>query len=356
MINIVYGTTAELIKLENLIKILKLECNVFVYCSNQQQNDLEKFHKNSSFQPECTYINSNGKGLTRIGLTPIWFIQNVRNLSHIVKKNQSKGEPFILVQGDTLTALVGAVVSVINRIKLIHVEAGLRSKNILNPFPEEIIRILISFACYLHFAPGVIAMHNLFRHRGIKVNTHFNTGVERISKTKLLKNHTQDRIECVVLLHRAELLSRKRKLKASLNEVKKIAKIKKTVLIMDQHLEHTLKKYGVMEDLVSSKIRIIRKLEHADMLKVLADCDFVITDSGGLQEELYVLGKPVLIHRKFTERSDGLNQNARLSNLNVAEISAFCNNFRDYERPPMHIEKFPSEIISDYIINTLGIR
>lgn len=356
MINIVYGTTAELIKLENLIKTLKQDCNVFVYCSNQQQNDLEKFHTNSSFQPEFTYVNSNGKGLTRIGLTPIWFIQNVRNLSRIVKKNQSKRDSFILVQGDTLTALVGAVVSVMNRIKLIHVEAGLRSKNILNPFPEEIIRILISFACYLHFAPGEHAIHNLSRHRGIKVNTHFNTGVEQVSKTKLLKNHTQNRIECVVLLHRSELLSRKRKLKASLNEVKKIAKIKKTVLIMDQHLEHYLLRYGVMEDLRSSKIRIIKKLEHSDMLKVLAECDFVITDSGGLQEELYILGKPVLIHRKFTERHDGLNQNARLSYLNVAEISVFSNNFRDYERPPIHIEKLPSDIVSDYIINTLGIR
>jgi len=356
LINIVYGTTAELIKLENLIKRLKIKTEVFTYCSNQQQDDLEKFHINYNFMPDHKYTNSNGKGLTSIGLTPIWFFKNVMILSRLVKKNKSKNESFILVQGDTLTALVGAVVAVINRIKLIHVEAGLRSKNLFSPFPEEIIRILISFACYLHFAPGENAVRNLSRHRGIKINTHFNTGIEQALKTKFIRNENKERIQCVVVLHRSELLSRKRKLLTTLSELMKIAKEKRTVLIMDQHLEHQLIKFGVMKDLVISKIHVIKKLEHANMLKLLNNCDFVITDSGGLQEELYVLGQPVLVHRKFTERNDGLNQNARLSKLNVAEITAFSNNFKEFERPPMHIEKLPSEIISDYVINNLSIK
>jgi UDP-N-acetylglucosamine 2-epimerase (non-hydrolysing) len=349
----IYGTTAELIKIIHVVVKCRSTMEVKLYCTNQQKKELQKFHQKLNIEPDFIGLGYNSwNGLSYKYQVVEWMTKNWNFLRKILKKVSN--DTHIVVQGDTLSALIGSLVAKFYKLKLIHIEAGLRSGRVFDPFPEEITRRIISHLADLNFAPNGIALNNLKIVKGIKINTFHNTGIDFLIKTinefKISGRVIPKEVYCLVTLHRTELIANKEVLIRTIAEIRDLSKYIKCKVVFDSHIYINLLKNDYLNELFNlENVELHNKINYEDFLFILINSEFVITDSGGIQEECSFLGKPVLIHRRSTERVDGIGKNARLSGWLDGEIAYFYKNYKSYVRQPEQIKKSPSAIIYEYL-------
>ena len=228
---------------------------------------------------------------------------------------------WILVQGDTTTAFAGALAAFYNKVKIGHVEAGLRTGNLASPWPEEGNRKLISAISNLHFAPTSAAAANL-RLENIALEDIHVTGntvidalqiiagriatdgdlhrkiAERFSfldgrRLILATGHRRENFQNGALLNMCEGL-------------KQIAKRGDVQIIYPVHLNPNVQEQvrGVLSTI--DNVHLVEPLDYQAFVFLLLKCYFVVTDSGGIQEEAPALGKPVLVMRDTTERPEAI--------------------------------------------------
>ena len=238
----------------------------------------------------------------------------------------------VLVQGDTTTAFATALASFHNGIKVGHIEAGLRTHNKHNPFPEEINRRLVGPLADLHFAPTAKARQNLLA-EGIDENQVFVTGNTVIdallgivrddyefSDPRLQQiDFERQKVICVTT-HRRESFGT-----PLLNTIRALKKISElfpdTEIILPVHYNPNVKKH-IHEQLEGQeRIHLIDPLPYEPFAQLLNKSYLILTDSGGIQEESPSLGKPVLVLRETTERPEGIQAGtARLVGTDVETI------------------------------------
>lgn len=359
------GTEAELIKIFPVI----LECmNRDAICNiiSSGQNDLKKSRIMSQTKLNGNFIElSNESSITKsaVGLLS-WFIKT----KHIAKKqiensfgtNALKGQ-VIIVHGDTVSTLMGAWIGRRMGATVCHVEAGLRSYHLFNPFPEEIDRILTSRVSRIHFAPGVIPTQNLVKAKGIVVDTEYNTILDSLYYSKHMPVKTKEIGEIiqtdyfVFVMHRQENLARREFVKQVIDRVKQFSEKRKCVLILHKITENTLQEMGILERLKNnSNFILLPRVDYFDFMKLLENSQYVITDGGSNQEELFYMGKPCLIMREATERQEGIGDNAVLCNKNVDEMLEFEKNYLSYRKKSIIGEISPSRIIADKLMEMKG--
>ncbi|MBE3036015.1 MAG: UDP-N-acetylglucosamine 2-epimerase (non-hydrolyzing), partial [Candidatus Atribacteria bacterium] len=230
----------------------------------------------------------------------------------------------VLVQGDTTTAFLTAFVAFYRKIRVGHVEAGLRTFNKYNPFPEEINRQLISKIADLHFAPTEKAKENLLNERtdengiiltGNTVVDAILWGLDKIDKKpekdksediKMLeKIVSPDKKTILVTMHRRESFGEEIK---NVCEALKVtaSKHKNINIVYPVHLNPNVSRpvYEILGGI--ENIKLIEPLGYEPFIWLMNKSYFIITDSGGVQEEAPTLKKPVLVIRKFTERSESV--------------------------------------------------
>jgi len=216
----------------------------------------------------------------------------------------------VLVQGDTATALAGAKVAAELGIPVAHVEAGLRTYDLDQPFPEEFNRQAISRLASLHFAPTAGAAANLVR-ESIPAASVFVTGntiVDALART--IPNSSAEpanRSIAVVTLHRRELAPYVDQVVSGLQNV--LEDHDELQMVIPVHpnpaIGATLRSaFGANE-----RVDIVAPLPHARFVSLLRQAAVVITDSGGVQEEAAVLGVPLVVARRVTERPEVLEGN-----------------------------------------------
>ncbi len=223
----------------------------------------------------------------------------------------------VLVHGDTTSAMAAALAAFHLRIPVMHVEAGLRTGNNRTPFPEELNRRLISSIAGFHFAPTPTNLENLIR-ENVSVGQIFvtgNTGIDalqwasgidvRFANPELQALHDGNRRLVVVTAHRRENWGKG--LAGIAEGVARLAQDYPDVhFVLPLHpnprVRHSLtESLGGLENVL-----LTEPLGYATFARLLARSHFVITDSGGIQEEAPSLGKPVLVVREETERTEGL--------------------------------------------------
>ena len=207
------------------------------------------------------------------------------------------GVTHVLVQGDTTSAFAAALCAFHRKIPIIHLEAGLRSYDSNNPYPEEFNRRAISSMTSIHLCPTRNSLDNLDKEKAPGVSYVVgNTGLDDLSKYEI--SHEK---KIVVTLHRREN-----------HEIIKDWFIELSILsnrfadyefIFPAHPNPNIQKHIGM---LSSSVKVIDPLPRDEMANLLASCSFVITDSGGLQEEAAFFRKPCLVLRETTERPEGL--------------------------------------------------
>jgi UDP-N-acetylglucosamine 2-epimerase (non-hydrolysing) len=223
----------------------------------------------------------------------------------------------VIVQGDTTSAVAGAIAAFYRGIPVIHAEAGLRSYNLLSPFPEEANRKLASQLAVLHLAPTMFNKSNLLR-EGIDENTVIVTGntvidalfetLEReisFSDDRLNRLQQSGRRIVTVTTHRRE--NHGSKMSGIARAISEIAVAEPQVeFVLPLHLNPEVRDRVIPEIKGLANVTMTEPLNYAEFTKLLSLSTIVLTDSGGVQEEAPSLGKPVLVMRSNTERPEGI--------------------------------------------------
>lgn len=253
----------------------------------------------------------------------------------------------VLVQGDTPTAFVSALASFYRKIPVGHVEAGLRTFNKYDPFPEEMDRRLIDHLGDYYFAPTSVSKQNLLR-EGLNEENIFVTGNTVIDAllmiTKKDLQFEERRLDKVNFKNRVILVTAHRR--ESLGETMEgifyairelVEKYPDLEVVFPVHLNPKVQRPAkqILGD--NSRIHLLDPLSYNDIAKVLKGCYLVMTDSGGLQEEAPSLGKPVLVLRKTTERPEGIRAGTlKLAGVEkekiVKEAQKLLDNHKEYKK------------------------
>lgn len=261
----------------------------------------------------------------------------------------------MIVHGDTVSTYMGARLGRNLGMTVCHVEAGLRSHHLFNPFPEEIDRLLTSRVARIHFAPGSEAKKNLSHAKGKVIDTEQNTLLDslRISEDFLPGDVVKRIIMSaepyfVFVMHRQENLSKSEFVCKVIEVIERKAAKQKAFIVGHVITVNTLKKYGLFDRLRNNaNISIIPRMGYFDFMKLLKNAEYVITDGGSNQEELYYMNKPTLILRKTTERNEGIGRNVRLFK-DLEDIEAFPTAIMTYNNGITNETK-PSEKIVSFL-------
>jgi UDP-N-acetylglucosamine 2-epimerase len=227
----------------------------------------------------------------------------------------------VIVQGDTTTTFAGALAAFYHRVPVAHVEAGLRTDNIYAPWPEEINRRLVSQVADLHFAPTVRARDNLLR-EGIddaRIVVTGNTGIDallwvsamlderpklRARAERILDGRFAEHKRVILMTgHRRESFDGG--LARICHAMARIALRKDVAIVFPVHPNPNVRR--ATEPLGRQKnVLLVEPVDYPELVFLLKRCHFVVTDSGGIQEEAPSFGKPVLVTRDTTERPEAM--------------------------------------------------
>jgi len=255
------------------------------------------------------------------------------NILTVLPAALARIEPDImLVQGDTSSAFAAALAAYHGKIMVGHVEAGLRTGNKYNPFPEEMNRRLVGAVADLHFAPTASARANLLR-EGVPEEHIFVTGNTVIDALRMVVrdeyafthevlsriDYAKRRVICVTT-HRRESFGEP--LKNTLRALKEIVRRHPDVeIVLPVHYNPNVRPY-VYEALAGTeRIHLIEPLSYEPFVQLMNKSYLIVSDSGGVQEEAPGLGKPVLVLRETTERPEGIEAGtARLVGTDAERI------------------------------------
>lgn len=244
---------------------------------------------------------------------------------------------YILVQGDTTSTFVGALISFYYKIPVGHIEAGLRTDNIYNPFPEEMNRRLTSVISSIHFPPTKISKNNLLK-EGISEGKIYVTGNTVIDALLWVIEKNKDKIEKIqekyglkdkkyilMTMHRRENWGEP--MKNVMRTVKEFLLENKDIyLVFPVHLNPAVREIVFPELEKLENAILIDPVEYLEFTALMAGSFFIMTDSGGIQEEAPALGKPTLVLRKTTERPEAIEAGtAKLIGTNKEVVSEYMN-------------------------------
>ena len=352
MILCIYGTTGELIKIAPVLRRLADGGYGLITATTAQQVEQIPALLESLGLPQPDLWlghGSHGRDLDRITQVPGWaggvmtrFMRLRRSLRR--RLVDGPGKPLVLVHGDTMTTVLGAMMGHLLRIPVAHVEAGLRSFDLLHPFPEEMNRRITSVLAGLLYAPGAWAASNL--RRGVIVDTGSNT----IRDSLAMSFDQPPPIEVegefgLVSLHRFELLNNRDLLMKTLDLL--ADESHRTQLLFVDHpvTVAALRQHRLDQRITGSAIRRIDRMKFLDFVALLRLSRFIFTDSGGNQEETYYLDIPCLVHRKRTERREGIGQNVVLSGYDLTVARDFLADPARHRRTDMLPATSPSDVI-----------
>ena len=288
MLLISFGTRPEYIKIKPLLPLLEKEGIAYKLLHIGQHTDLIQVTDPHDIM-ELYDISSNR--LDNIAL-------NVVDQA----ENWLKDVRAVLVQGDTTAAFSMALAAFNRKIKIIHLEAGLRTWNLDNPYPEEFNRRAISLMASIHLCPTQQNANNLVQ-EGIRSSKYVtgNTGLDSIDTAPLPETST-----VLVTMHRRENLDLTNDWFGELN---KIAKSNPNLtFIVCKHPNPRIS----YKNLTNNNIKLIAPLDRDSLITKIKESKLIISDSGGIQEEACYLHKKIIICRKVTERQEAQWLNATM--------------------------------------------
>jgi UDP-N-acetylglucosamine 2-epimerase (non-hydrolysing) len=308
----IYGTRPEAIKMAPVIKAIERSAKLTskVVVTAQHREMLDQVNSLFGIDPEVD-MNIMSQGQTLNGITA----KVAQGLDDILEDTNPDA---VLVQGDTTTVMASSVAAFNRGIPVIHLEAGLRSGNLLSPFPEEANRKLTSQIAALHLAPTPRSRTNLIA-EGIDsadIMVTGNTVIDALhmavamkvtpAESKVAAYTHHDGPTMLVTTHRRENLgSSMENIGVALAE---LAAARPELLILLPAHRNPLVREAVLPRVQHfDNVIVSEPLSYGEFTTVMAASDVVLTDSGGIQEEAPSLGKPVLVMRENTERPEAVD-------------------------------------------------
>lgn len=311
---LVFGTRPEAIKLYPVIRALREVggMRVRTCVTAQHRGLLDQVLSIAGLQPDRDLdLMEPGQSLDRL---------TSRLLTGLGEVMDQERPDRVLVQGDTATAMAGALAAYYRRVPVGHVEAGLRSNDIHHPWPEEVNRRIVAPIADQHFAPTDTAADALRRENVDPGSIHVtgNTVIDALhwTRTKIvaepalasrldaLGERFQGKRIVLVTTHRRENFGDG--MEAIARAIGRVAERQDVGVLFPVHPNPNV--VSVMDRYLGARDNIARvdPLDYPHFVRALGMCDLVLTDSGGVQEEAPALGKPVLVMRETTERPEGV--------------------------------------------------
>ena len=323
----VYGTRPEAIKVAPVIKALEKDQRFesVAVSTGQHKEMLEQVNTMFGIEPKLDlHLMKPGQGLNEI------VSRALMGLDEIIDAEQPD---VIISQGDTSTAMTAALAGFHRGVKIVHLEAGLRTGDIHSPFPEEANRKLIGQVAELHLAPTAGSMENLRRENvrskdiAVTGNTVIDALLEAASwDTEFEDSAVQEAAQSakrlvVVTTHRRENLEAMKEIGGA---VKDLAEAYPDInFVLPLHLNPKVREAVLPEVESLPNVIITDPLPYDQFTKLLDRATIILTDSGGVQEEAPALGKPVLVMRQNTERPEaGVAGTVKLVGTNRSLIVA----------------------------------
>ncbi|MEZ8735941.1 MULTISPECIES: UDP-N-acetylglucosamine 2-epimerase [unclassified Vibrio] len=364
MIHILIGTRAQLIKMIPIMKNLQdrnVEYN-FIFMAQHRETILEILFEFGIKEPDYVLCDDNRDIVSSIQMVA-WSIK-VLLVGIYNKRELFRGDKggIVMIHGDAPPLLLGAILAKSQKLRVASVEAGLRSFNLLKPFPEEITRVVTAKLGLIDvfYCQDQLSAENVSKYNKQVVNTNGNTIVDTIqlasSINKLSTNSISDKQEryATVSLHRFETISNISGLKKIVELIEKLTNVIQVKFILHPPTREALKKNGLYRTLENNiNLDLIPRMTFLNFNKLISKSEFMVTDGGSNQEECAFLGIPCLVIRNETERKDGLGDNAVLSYFDYNVIDSFIENYSEYRRPSKVLKRSPSEIIIDNVIKSL---
>lgn len=359
----VFGTRPEAIKMAPLIKQLnKCENIQSIICVTAQHRQmLDQVLHIFNLKPDYD-LNIMKERQTLADITT----NALNGLEKIIKEVTPD---IVLVHGDTTTTFAGSLAAYYNQIKIGHVEAGLRTYDKYQPFPEEMNRRLTGALADLHFSPTELSKQNLLKENILEQNIFVtgNTAIDALSTTlddnykfsveELNSIDYKNKRIITMTAHRRENLG-----KPLENICKAILRIvndnKDTEVVYAVHKNPAVRDtaYSILSK--NKNIHLVEPLDLKDMHNLMNKSYLVMTDSGGLQEEVPSMNKPVLVLRNVTERPEGIKAGtlklAGIDEDNIYNIAnELLNNKEEYNKMANAINPFGDGHASERILNAI---
>jgi len=314
-LGVLFGTRPEAIKIARLVHLYRKRPEKLVVISTGQHAEmlrpiLEFFKITPDVDLQLMKPNQTVSDI-------VW--STIKGLEELGSQIKLDG---LFVQGDTASCMAGSLWAFLTKIPVFHIEAGLRSGNLDQPWPEEFNRRVTAQATRLHFAPTKRAQNNLLR-EGFDPNSIFvvgNTVIDSLqyalsailSQPELVKYPEKERIIqwqeqgykiVLVTVHRRESIGQE--MRQIFRAIRRISERSDVKVVLPLHLNPQVQSVA-NEILLDSKVWIIPPVPYLPFIDLMQRARFILSDSGGIQEEAPSLKKPVLVLRKTTERPEGV--------------------------------------------------
>lgn len=366
----VFGTRPEAIKMAPLVKeLMKNEHIESIVCVTAQHREmLDQVLEIFDLKPDYD-LNIMRQRQTLAGITT----RALEGLSDVMA--EAKPE-LVLVHGDTTTTFAGALAAYYNQIKVGHVEAGLRTYDKYQPFPEEMNRKLTGALTDIHLSPTKLAKEHLLLENVPEKDIYItgNTVIDAL-KTTIEENYkfTVDELNNIDFKNKKVIAMTAHRRENLGEPLKNICKAVKRIVEKYEDVEvvYAVHKNPAVRDVVfdilgnNNRIHLLDPLDLKDMHNLMSRSYLVLTDSGGLQEEVPSMGKPVLVLRNVTERPEGIEAGTlKLAGVNEDTIfdmtETLLTNEEEYKKMAQAKNPFgdghASERIVEIILHNFGIR
>lgn len=361
MIHVFIGTKAQYIKTAPLLRLMDREGVSYRLIDSGQHASLSRRLRRELRVRTPDRFLARGEDVESIPAAALWAL---RLAARLVRRRRLRRDVFggrggvCVVHGDTPSTLLAILMARRAGLHVAHIEAGLRSGDLLHPFPEELIRVASMHLAQDLFAPHGEALENL-RVMGLgdrAVALPANTTVEAV-RYALEQEQVGGRERMggageavVVTMHRVENLTRRGRMEGLLDTVSRIAESREVLFVLHGPTRRRLESTGMLDRLERLDVEVAPLLPYAEFVQRIERAPFVITDGGSIQEECAILGVPTLLWRKRTERPEGLGENVVLSRYDPEVVRGFLEEPDRFRRPPSARDAEPSRVILERLL------
>jgi len=346
---IILGTRAELIKTFPVMLELQENHSPYYFVHTGQHN-LEDLCGLFGVKKPDIILSKEPEKTSKFNANAIkaffWNISLIFKIKKVLSK--IKDLKFVIYHGDTMTTASAAIASSkfmnpFKKYKNIHLEAGLRSGNLFEPFPEEIARKIADRCSDVLLAASERAKNNLKNYKNSKKIINFgNTVIDSVNLA--LKIATKNKIKplsekkfALISVHRHENIKNKKRL-SKIVDILSSLKINSYFTLHD-NTRKKLEKFGLLKRIKENRnIKIIEPLDYVSFVYQLKSCSLIVCDGGSMQEESMIFQKPCIILRKHTERQEGLGSNFQY--LSGLEVEKTKEKIKEYLNPRFKVKNF----------------
>tara|TARA_Y100000389_G_C17469694_1_gene529206 strand:+ start:8092 stop:9168 length:1077 start_codon:yes stop_codon:yes gene_type:complete len=342
------GTKAQAIKCLTLINFLaEKKVKIKIINSGQHAKITEGIFEKINKNVPCINLFSKQENISNYMNGLWWIIRFVfKNLSYgALGKTKNAQRNICVVHGDTVSTILGLLWAKRNNCKVLHLESGLTSNSLFNPFPEEIIRKITS-----RFSDILICFDDdSYRRLTKRFNSKyiFRATENTVSET-LGSNFNEVNSKNIVTatLHRTENILSKKRLEMFLDLLVLLADGFEVNWYLHEPTINAIKKHKIK---IPSSISLHGLVKHEDFIINLKKSKIVITDGGSIQEECFYLGNTTIIWRKKTERPYAMNNNMFVSNFDIEKSFEFIEDNLNKTNVPKNLNSNPSKEIYNFL-------